>query len=81
MKETGSMALLVKAPVLKAGVVGSSPTVGKTFHFEIIAFFAYLTTWLSDYKWNQAWHTPSQYPLLAESNIYLLVHLSFKSSV
>ena len=43
----------------------SSPTVGKNFHSVILAFFACLTAWQSDYEWNQAWQSPSQYPVLA----------------
>ena len=47
--------------------MGSSPAVGKVFHFVILAFIAWLTYRISQYKWNQPWHPPSLYPVLKSS--------------
>ena len=51
-------------------VVGSSPTVGKDFHFVILAFLAYLTAWQSDNERNQALHTPKQYLVFARKYVF-----------
>ena len=34
-------------------------------HFVILALLAWLTARITQYKWNQLWHTPSLYPVLA----------------
>ena len=49
----------------KPEVVGSNPLWARIFHFVILALFAWLTPQISQYKWNQPWHTPSLYPVLA----------------
>ena len=47
------------------------------FHFVVPAFFACLTSWQSDFYWNQVWQRPTQYPVLARGlyeHVYLLFH-------
>ena len=60
----------------KRKVLGSNPTVDKNFHFVILICFACRTARQCQYKWNQLWHTPSQYPVSARE-WYVLVHFSF----
>ena len=42
----------------KQEVVGSNPSVGRNFHFVILACFAFRAARLKQYKWNQPWCTP-----------------------
>ena len=51
----------------KREIVGSSPLWARIFHSVNLAFFAWLIARISQYKWNQLWHTPtcSLYPVLS----------------
>ena len=66
INQSGSMTKLDRALVeWSRGSVFESHCGERSFHFVILTFFANLTAWQSDYEWNQAWHTPSQHPVLA----------------
>ena len=56
----GSVAQWISHLTNKWKVVGPNPTVPRSFHFVILAWFEFLAAWLSQYKWNQPWHTLSQ---------------------
>ena len=67
----------------KREIVGSSPALGKNFSLSILAFFEWPTARISQYKWNQPWHTPSLNPVLAReliSSMFLLVQFSFNET-
>ena len=59
-------------------VVVSHPTV---FNFVIVDIVAWFTAWLSNYEWNQAWHTPSQFHFYIENDMHLSVHVSFNDLI
>ena len=56
------------------------PLWARIFHFVILPLFAWLTPQISQYKWNQPWHTPSLYPVLAREWYILMVLFSFKKT-
>ena len=68
----------------KRKVPDSNPNVGNFFNFVFLACFVFLAARASPCKWNQSWHTLSQYHVLDErpiEKIWRHFHVVFSEPV